>query len=352
MLFAIGTRVRFRYTGETGIITAMLEDDMLQIRLDSDPTLEIPAFEEDLLRNTDAEPTAAGARFVPGKVEKKPEAPPRREIKGQYLILKPKGIQLAFEPMPGRDGGVSRYKAWLINDTSAEFLIEFDLFTANKDIVVVDAKLGAATALELGDFLSDDLNEAPEVLLRVQRITTEGMDEALEKKLKIRAKQFFNNLQTTPILNQLAHQFLLLDSFEPKAASGEEPDDLRTYARQHTWAARPERDSNSRPFVAFNVEEFANFIPEVDLHIQNITNGYARLDKSEILRLQMKHFQGFLDKAVRLGVPRIFVIHGVGEGKLRDAIADRLRQHPEVVKFKNEYHVKYGYGATEVVFER
>ncbi len=349
MLFAIGTRVRFRYTGETGIITAMLDDAMLQVRLDSDSSLEIPAFEEDLLRNADTEPVAPGARFVAGKIEKKPEAPPRREIKGQYLILKPKGLQLAFEPMPGRDETISRYKVWLINDTPQEFLLEFDLFTPNKDILIVDSKIGATTALELGDFLSDDLNEAPEVLLRIQRITTEGLDAALEKSLKIRAKQFFNNLQTAPILNLLAHQFLLFDSFEPKSETSG-ADDLKNYAKQNIRDSRSKSESNSTPFKAFNVEEYANFLPEVDLHIQNITNGYARLDKSEILRLQMLHFQKFLDKAVRLGVPRIFVIHGVGEGKLRDAIADRLRQHPDVAKFKNEYHAKYGYGATEVIF--
>lgn len=348
MLFAIGTRVRFRYTGETGVITAMLDEAMLQVRLDSDPTLEIPAFEEDLLRNTDAEPVAPGARFVPGKVEKKPEAPPRREIKGQYHILKPKGLQLAFEPMPGRDGSVSRYKVWLINDTPEEFLLEFDLFTPHKDLLVVDSKLSGGIALELGDFLSDDLNEAPEVLLRIQRITTEGLDEALEKRLKIRAKQFFNNLQTAPILNLMAHLFLLFDSFEPKTDASD-AQDLKNYAKQHGRPTRQASESNSRPFNAFNVEEFANFLPEVDLHIQNINSGYARLDKSEILRLQLLHFQKFLDKAVRLGVPRVFIIHGVGEGKLRDAIADRLRQHPDVTKFKNEYHAKYGYGATEVI---
>ena len=42
MLFAIGTRVKFRYTGETGAITAILDDGMLQVRLDSDPDFEIP----------------------------------------------------------------------------------------------------------------------------------------------------------------------------------------------------------------------------------------------------------------------------------------------------------------------
>jgi dsDNA-specific endonuclease/ATPase MutS2 len=103
-------------------------------------------------------------------------------------------------------------------------------------------------------------------------------------------------------------------------------------------------------FRAFDVDEFAHFIPEIDLHIQNLTNGYAKLDRGEIVRIQLQHFQRFLEKAIRLGVPSVFIIHGVGEGKLKEAIAERLRHHPAVSKFKNEYHAKYGYGATEVIF--
>lgn len=349
MLFAIGTRVRFRYTGEKGVITAMLDDGMLMVRLDSDSSLEIPAFQEDLLRNEDAEPVSVGAKFMKGKPEKQSEAPPRREIKNQYLILKPKGLQLAFEPMPGRDGTVTRYKAWLLNDTAQEFLVEIDLFTSQRDVFVVDDKIAASTALELGDLLYDDLNESPELFISVQRITTEGLDVPLEKSLKIKAKQFFNNLQTVPILNLLAHHFLLLDSFEPGRGGSDNKEDLKQYAKENFRKSRTGRNESSGAYNAFNVEEFASFVPEIDLHIQNLNNGYARLDKSEILRIQMLHFHRFLDKAIRLGVPRIFIIHGVGEGKLRDSIAEHLRTNPDVVKYKNEYHHKYGYGATEVM---
>lgn len=351
MLFAIGTRVRFRYTGEKGVITAKLDEEMLQVRLDSDSSLEIPAFEEDLMRDEGAEPPLPGAKFVQGKQPKQPEAPPRREIKGQYHILKPKGIQLVFEPMPGRDGSVTRYKAWLLNDTQSEFLIELDLFTATRDVIVTDAKLAASTALELGDLLYDDLNESPELWISVRRITTEGADQAIEKSLKIRAKQFFNNLQTVPILNQLAHHFLLMDSFEPPAKEGSEGNDLKNYTKERVRKPRNTDTSNSVPYKAFNVEEFATFEPEIDLHIEQLNKGYARLDKGEILRIQMVHFNRFLEKAIRLGVPKVFVIHGVGEGKLRDSVAELLRRHPNVVKFKNEFNHKYGYGATEVMLD-
>ena len=349
MLFAIGTKVRFRYTGESGVITAQLDDGMLQVRLNNDPDMEIPAFEEDLVRDTDAEPLLAGAKFIAGKQEPKPAPPPRREIKGQYLILKPRGVQLAFEPMPGRDGNVSRYKAWLINDTPTEFLFELELFTAKETILEEEGKLPATTALELGDLLYDDLSDLPEVEVAIRRITTAGPEVPLTRGLRIRPKQFFNSLNTAPILNVPAYHFLLFDSFEQP--ENKQPDtDLRDYTRQNVRERRNVREPDNGWFKPFDVTEFAHFEPEIDLHIENLVNGYAKIDPGEILRIQMRHFEGFLEKAIRLGVPRVFVIHGVGEGKLRDAIAARLRAHPAVAKFKNEYHAKYGYGATEVIF--
>lgn len=348
MLFSIGTRVRFRYTGETGTITAQLDADMLQVRLDSDPSLEIPAFEEDLERDSASERVAPGAKFIPGKQEKKPEPPPRRELKAQYLILKPKGLQIGFEPMYNRDGTVTRYKTWLINDTQEEFLVEFDLYAGERRVLGSDEKIGATTVIELGDMLYDDLNENPEAEISIRRITTAGPDEPLFKLIKIKPKQFFNSLQTAPVLNLLVYLYVAFDSFDQPAKKADE--DLKAYTQKKARPARAHSPGHSRPFLEHNIEEFAHFEPEIDLHIENLTNGFARIDKSEILRIQLMHFERFMDKAVRLGVPKVFIIHGMGEGKLRDIIGARLKEFPEVHKFKNEYHHKYGYGATEVIF--
>ena len=342
--FPPGTRVRLRFTGETGVVISRLSDDMVEIRLDNDPDFIIPAFEEDIVADTvlsSVAPAWASAR------EKKPEPPARRIVKSQYHILKPKGLQLAFEPMPGRDETVSRYKVWLINDTPFDFLLEFDLFTTSRDVIILDEKIAASSAYELGDFLSDDLNDAPEVFISVRRITTEGTDTPLETGLRIKAKQFFNSFQTASIINVMAYHFVLMGSFEAKPAASDQ--DLKSYTLQNRSKTRSAGNANARPHKAFDPEDFAHFEPEIDLHIQALMNGYARLDKGEILRIQMQHFHRFIDRAVRVGANRVFVIHGVGEGKLKEAIADSLRGNPHVKKFKNEYHHKYGYGATEVI---
>ncbi len=350
MLFAIGSKVRFRFTGETGIITAQLDNGMLQVRLDDDPDMEIPTFEEDLIRNTEKEPVRPGARFVKGKEAPEPVPPPRREIKAQYVILKPQGIILAFEPMPGKDGSVSRYKAWLINDTAFEFIFDLELFIGSETLMKAEDKLPGITVLELGDLLYDDLSDLPELDIALQRVTTDGLEPERTRLLKIRPKSFFKNLHTAPILNVLAHQFVLFSNFETPADNADEKTGLQDYTRKFLQEQQEAAEPNAVPYLAFNVEEFAHFEPEIDLHIDKLTDGHAKLDKSMIVRIQMHHFQRFLEKAIRLGVPKVFVIHGVGEGKLREAIAQELRARPEVAKFKNEFHSKYGYGATEVIF--
>jgi|GEM_PF-187659 len=357
MLFSVGTKVQFRYTGETGTVTAILGDGMIQVRLDSDRSMEIPAFEEDLAAPTapviiPPNPMLKGKMTAPDAKTpfSKNEPPARRSLAANYIILKPQGIQLVFEPMPGRDGSVMRYKAWIVNDTSHEFILEFDLTTAKRDIALLDDKLPATTALELGDLHSDDLNEHPEVWISLKRITTAGTDEPLEKLLKIKAKQFFHHFKTAPILGVPAYHFLLFDQLDPAAYQKNTSEDLRDYTKQILKDKRPRREAISRPFRANDVEAFAHFIPEIDLHTSTLLPGHRGIDKGEILRLQMQHFQRFLEKAVMLGVPNVFVIHGVGEGKLREAIATVLKANPHVLKFKNEYHHKYGYGATEVIF--
>jgi hypothetical protein len=51
--FPPGTRVRLRFTGETGIVTSRLSDDMAQKSGSiNDPDFIIPAFEEDIVSDT------------------------------------------------------------------------------------------------------------------------------------------------------------------------------------------------------------------------------------------------------------------------------------------------------------
>jgi DNA-nicking Smr family endonuclease len=354
MQFPIHARVRFRYTGETGVVAAYLDDDLLSIRLDSDPGMTIPAYADDLQR---ADEPAAIA-IIGGKNAHTPTAPPppRRVLTGKGPIGDPPtGVQVAFEPMRGADDFVSRYKIWLLNDSPHDFVFEFDLYVGAANPIRLDDLLSTNTAVEIGDLLADDLNDSPEVEVSLERITTAGTDQKLFKSLKIKTKSFFKHYDFAPVLHLLAHTFLLFEKFEPASdtTSASAPEaDLREYTKQKAAEQQRKKPKTySSLYAAFDPEAFANFEAEIDLHIDALVGGrVSRIDPGETLRIQMQHFERFMERAVRLGVERVFVIHGVGEGRLREVIAQRLRTMPAVRKFKNEYHHKYGYGATEVIF--
>lgn len=342
MIFAIGTKVRFIHTGEVGVVTAWLDGNMVNVRIDED--FEIPAFMEDIARVDEA--STVKAKVVTGKQEKAPAPPmPPVVVETQYAILKSIGIQLAFEPMWDKDGNVDKYRIFLLNDTRYEVLYDYEFSILNSKSLTGNGKLKGVSYLQVGEMLFDQLNEAPVFDIECQVITTAGVEKPMNKVLKIKAKQFFSQVKTAPLLNKQVHLFRIFENLQA-AAQGEEKEDLKTYAQRNARPTIMGRHNAEK----HEVEELAHFNPEIDLHIENLVENPKKMNKGEILNIQLNHFERFIDKSLRLGVDRIFVIHGVGEGKLRDAISTRLLQMPEVKSFKNEYHPRYGYGATEVIF--
>ena len=89
----------------------------------------------------------------------------------------------------------------------------------------------------------------------------------------------------------------------------------------------------------------------MDLHIEKLEVQWSGLSNYEILGLQLKAFEKYYDLAVAHIQPSLTVIHGVGEGKLRDEIHAILNTKKEVKTFVNQFHPLYGFGATEIFFQ-
>jgi hypothetical protein len=89
---------------------------------------------------------------------------------------------------------------------------------------------------------------------------------------------------------------------------------------------------------------------EADLHIEKLRDDHHFLSQSEILEIQLKKFQEILDAAIVHQMSSIVFIHGVGNGTLRNHIHKVVSKHPQVRTFMDARKEKFGYGATEVVF--
>ena len=89
----------------------------------------------------------------------------------------------------------------------------------------------------------------------------------------------------------------------------------------------------------------------VDLHIEKLTDNWKQLSNLEILGIQLNEFEKWYHLAVAHQQPSLVVIHGVGSGKLKDEIHELLKVRKEVKFFVNQYDARFGYGATEILFQ-
>lgn len=351
MLFAIGTKVRLKHTGDQGEVTEMLADGMLNVWIPSQQ-MEIPIFEEDLIREQDYQATP--------KQAKKPTISPivntstKKLVQytspiatDQYTVFKSQGLQLAFDPQYDIEGLTTHYQVFLLNDSKAEFIFSVQRNLPNHFAKKMHGKLTAYSSYQLTDLLFDQLNDTPTYDLECWEVTTAGTGNKQQKTLKIKAKQFFKKVKIAPLLDRAVHLYLLFNSITPQQKVKEE--DLKSYTQKNVRPVKYQK-LGKRSYSIHDVEEYANFTGEIDLHIENLSSRKGKMSSSEKLQLQLDHFEQYIEKAIRLGVPRIYVIHGIGKGKLKNMIASRLIQMPEVKTFKNEYHPRYGWGATEVIF--
>ena len=338
MLFSVGTKVKLLNTNDEGTIKELLSDGMVKVRLKNG--FVIPVHERDLKSLIDFKKIPPSPQPQSIGFENKP--------KTQYTILKSKGIQIAFEPLKGLDGTTKSFKVYLINDTTYDFTFDLELSFLNDSPIKTDDILQATSYLRVATIRYDQLNDAPIVDIKGRQISTAGTGAPLHKTLKIKAKTFFSKMMTAPLINQPSYLYVLFDNFGDEQKKEE---NLFQYAKRNTKAQPPKGDQ-SNPFYKLNsISDFANFSLELDLHIEKLKGNFKKMDNGEILNHQLNALERYITEALKMGVDNVFIIHGIGKGKLKEAVQKQLAKNPHIQSFKNEFHPKYGWGATEVIFK-
>lgn len=92
-------------------------------------------------------------------------------------------------------------------------------------------------------------------------------------------------------------------------------------------------------------------VPEIDLHIENLVKRPHELAPSEMLNIQVKHLEQALSDAITHNYAGMILIHGIGIGRLKAEVHQRLKASAHVKSFSQADPVKYGNGATKVVFK-
>lgn len=348
MKYQIGDRILLLSSKEEGTVVDLVNDNMVMIEMKGTTfpvyldQIDFPYFH----------------RFTKQKlVQEKPKLIPGDEIKvdrSKYEVFKTdKGMFLSVLPvyqMDGYDETVKLMKFHLFNDTPHAIRFYFQVWLNNQMDLEIKNEIQPYNHFYLSDLLFESLNDNPRLEFTFfLKEPQPKLATSVKKSWKIKPKQMFVQLEQLRSKEEATITYPLFDKFPEREPEPPAP------------VEQPKKKATSTTIGSGNFASLLTKIQlqpettlepkdEVDLHIEVLEKNWKGMSNIAILAVQLNAFQRYLELAISHHQHKLVVIHGVGKGKLRDEIHQVLKQTPEVANFVNQYHPKYGYGATEITF--
>lgn len=256
-------------------------------------------------------------------------------------------FQIYFYPYLNEENDTDGFQAQLINDTEIDYLYDITYSSNRQTPQRFTSQILSFGDKKLNYLKFDHLNESPiyNVMLWEKLSTGTGPSEAYV--LKIKAKSFFKYKYVDSYTSQTYYK---LDLEPAKAKEKKDSASLKKYTLS-AKANQPKQSAANNVIVNVDILNKANFNTSIDLHIEQLVGDPGKMNTFEKLQYQIFKAKEYLEEAYMLGIDRVYLLHGVGKGRLKDDLASMLKADPTVASFKNEYHGQFGYGATEVIFK-
>lgn len=356
-MFQLGDRIVFRFTGVEAEITAINQDGSYEVWIFEDADHGI-AFEDDIVpsnqfKHVEESDWQKQMKKKPKKLSTEdlyfahPNYPvhPKKEKQtaknDEQIFVTPQ-----FKDSPATNSGcylvfvktgVTHYTIYIVNDLPVSYGFEFRLLLNNQVVQGLNKVIAAHQYYPIGEFLQEQFND---------RASVQFSSKSLHQKIdfKIKYNKLMKQQKTIPLLGVESNFYLLFNNTNPYL-------NQKQSIKDYTEAQQPNTHNNTYTYTSYGLEDIANFKPEIDLHAEKLVKDTSEYSPAQLFELQLSTLEKYLDKAVQLGISEVFIIHGLGKGKLQQAVAQHLKYHASVLRYKNEYHEKYGFGATKVVLK-
>lgn len=337
MKYEIGDKIIVLVTDEEGTVADILNDDMLLVEVRG---VRFPVY-------TDQVDFPYYRMFTKGP--KKTALPKtyidniKREKSTSRIAPKGQGVGLCFFPVYDKDvfedDIVDKIKVYLVNDNPEGYRFTYNLNYGGNPAFELESEIGPGADFYLQDIPFDEVSNNPrfEFEFSLSR-PNKKKAPAFETQLKLKGKQIFKKIEELQLNHDASFSFNLFTQY---------PDKVREDRVDLTKL-------NLAGFRVYDVGEARDYLPPartvIDLHIQRLSDKPDKLKPDQILDMQMREFEKYFDLALAHKQPQLTVIHGIGEGILRNSIHLFLKNRKEVKQFINQYDPRYGYGATEIFF--
>lgn len=405
----VGDRVRLLTGTEEGIVTRLLDSELVEVAIDNDFTIpvlrrEVVVVAQEEGKNFDRAAVDYGPGQQPGRnanaskkdKTKRPTATPAAPRPAQPSLQEAlaaaassgAGVARPVSTGPGSREAAGKQPAAakglflalvhqspellgvvLINNTEADVLFTYGEETVARPYRALAAdKLGPKASTKPLSFLHlKDFETWPAVVFQLlpTKLNGEAAYELLTKRQAFKASTFYSSQKPAPLIGKEAYLFQL----DEKAAAAIAPEKLAeepttpppaapakpTGIDAAALKAQLSGDAPAKPAAVAAAAKPAPAAPivapphEVDLHLEALRpNNTEELSNTAILRLQLDVFEDALSRALATNMHEIVFIHGMGNGVLRKEIHRQLSRNKDIKFFEDARKEKFGFGATLV----
>ncbi len=343
MKFEKGDAVVVKHSNEDGVVEEILGKDMVLVNVRG---VKIPAYNDQLdfpyFKMFKKEKPVTTPKLPKKYIDdiRREKATAKYKVKdGVWILLFPVFSRDVFD-----DDVVEGFKIFMVNQTEDGLMFHFWLRFKGIVDTELQSEIPALTEFYLMDIPFEHLNDGPSFDFEFSLMSHDRKRiEYFEAGYKPRGRQLFKRIETLKQQGEAYIDILLFEQYPHKrtdyAPPAPEPNPLGQLhaAGFKIKSGKTVKEDPAPPSV-------------IDLHIEKLVDDPSGMTPAEMLDVQLREFEKWLDKARRHYLQQAWVIHGIGKGRLRDEVHEILRFRDGIKSFSQHYHPWYGNGGTEVFF--
>jgi hypothetical protein len=347
----VGDKVKFLDEKGKGIITKIINKTTVGVTIEDG--FEIPYAISNLVVETDKSAAEKNTIIQPLSSAIKQIQPAEPELLhpiSHATIEEEEGIHLAFSPENAKDISHSNINVWLINHTSYTILFTYSVWNNGNYLTLETGEIADLNADLMQTIHRKELNDHRNFKIDVLFFSEQLHDHQHPvsnviklKPIKLYKENAFQQNGFIPDKALIFPVYKLNDGQQAPEAYMITEKKLSTILFQKSKVT--EKPKTSKPHANNNP---ANEM-EIDLHIEELLDDYSNMSNAEIIQVQLTCFQKALDKAMNEHFKKLIVIHGVGNGRLKQEVRALIASH-SALKYYDASYARFGFGATEIVF--
>jgi hypothetical protein len=316
----IGDRVRLLKGKEEGVVTGFKDQKLVEVEIEDG--FVIPVMKNELVVIASDEKTYFG--------DKKSYAEVPATLTGPNKAKDLEGIFLIFVPFNDQELTLQ-----LVNNAGCKILTTISEWYGENVKGIFAGMLESGTFQKVGQWKLNQFEQWPVLLAEVLYFSDGFMPHksTLSARLQWKASTFFRSKSKAPLLGTEAY-VVRMDESHRKIDAKVLKEKLMEPA--YTVELKEKVTSHSGKIV------------QADLHAEAL--GIAEKGNKNILQEQLQAFRKALDDALLQNAAGLKIIHGVGNGVLRQAIHKELATTEHIKYFEDADKEKFGFGATMVHF--